>query len=116
MTYREILERFTSRVPATRAIIFCDYEGEAIEFISEFDSYHTQLFGAYQSELMLTIRTAVRMRDVGQLEGMMLHTSSGTISLWPIGQQYYVAVMCKMPLPASHPAITEVCRLLEAEV
>ncbi len=114
--YRDLLERFTRQVPATRAVIFCDYEGEAIEFVSEFDAYHTQLFGAYQSELMLVVKRAVQQREVGVLDCLVVRTSHGSISLWPIGEQYYLAVMCKAALPARHPAIVELRRSLEAEV
>ncbi|MCC6807130.1 MAG: hypothetical protein IT381_06880 [Deltaproteobacteria bacterium] len=116
MNYREILERFKRMVPSIRAIIFCDHEGEAIEFVSEFDSYHTQLFGAYQSELMFNCKAASKQQAMGEILSLELRTSFGSISLWPIGKQYYLAVMTKMPLPSSHPAVIEVRKTLEAGV
>lgn len=116
MNYRSILERFKEQVPQIRAIIFCDHEGEAIEFVSEFDSYHTQIFGAAQSELMLSCKSVCKEAATGDIASLELRTAFGTISLWPIGKTYYLAVMAKQPLPAHHPAVREVRRTLEAEV
>jgi predicted regulator of Ras-like GTPase activity (Roadblock/LC7/MglB family) len=116
LNYREILEQFKSHVPSMRAIIFCDHEGEAIEFVSEFDSYHTQLFGAYHSELMLHCKTAAKHLPVGNLLSLELRTSLGAVSLWPIGSHYYLAVMTKVPLSSTHPAVAWVRKTLEAEV
>jgi len=116
LTYREILEEFKSNVQGIRAIIFCDHEGEAIEFVSEFDSYHTQLFGAYHSELMLHCKTAAKNLPVGDLLSLELRTSMGAVSLWPIKSSYYLAVMAKAPLSSTHPAVARVRRTLEAEV
>ena len=116
MNYREILERFKERVPQIRAIIFCDHEGEAIEFVSEFDSYHTQICGAAQSELMLSCKIACKQQAAGDIASLELRTALGAISLWPIGTQYYLAVMAKQPLPSHHPAVREVRRTLEADV
>lgn len=116
MNYREILERFKDAAPHIRAIIFCDHEGEAIEFVSEFDSYHTQLFGAAQSELMFNCKNASKHQAAGEIRSLELRTALGHISLWPIGKQYYLAVMAKRPLSSLHPAVVEVRRTLEAEV
>jgi predicted regulator of Ras-like GTPase activity (Roadblock/LC7/MglB family) len=116
VTYREILERFTDTFPGTRAIVFCDHEGEAIEFVSDLDSYHTQVFGAYQSELMLLMKSAVKRCAAGKFQSLFLDTTNGTVSLWPIGDSYYVAVMCKTALSGAHPAVTQIRRILEAEV
>lgn len=114
--YRELLERLKSRMPEVRAVVFCDHEGEAIEFVSDFDSYQTQLFGAYQSEIMWNVKSCVAQQRVGEFEGLELRTLSGSVALWPIGKQYYLAVMSKGLLSSRHPAVRELRRALEAEV
>src|ERR1041385_7387454 len=52
MPYREILQAFKDRCRGVRSVIFCDHEGETIDFVTDFDSYHTQLLGAYHSEVI----------------------------------------------------------------
>jgi predicted regulator of Ras-like GTPase activity (Roadblock/LC7/MglB family) len=116
VNYREILERFKETVPGVRAIIFCDHEGEAIEFVSDFDSYHTQVFGAAQSELMWGCKNASKHQPIGEIVSLEIRTSLGAISIWPVGKTYYLAAMAKLPLPAQHPAVVAVRKTLEAEV
>jgi predicted regulator of Ras-like GTPase activity (Roadblock/LC7/MglB family) len=116
MTYRAILQRFKDQLPGTRAVIFCDHEGETIDFVSDYDSYHTQLLGAYQADVLLHIRRAASSVGSGAFAGVAVRAEHATISAWPIGTGYYLTVMSKRPVAMTHPAVICVTRQLRSEI
>ena len=93
MSYHEILADFKTRHAGITAVIFCDSEGETIDYVSDVDSYHTQLLGAYHSEMM------ARLRDIatqaGELRQVDLRTGSAVMSLVPVYKEFYIVMLAK---------------------
>ena len=93
MNYHEILAAFKARNASITAVIFCDSEGETIDYVSDVDSYHTQLLGAYHSEVM------ARLRDIatqaGELTQVDLRTGSAVMSLVPVYKEFYIVMLAK---------------------
>ena len=114
MTYHEILVAFKARHAGIIAVIFCDSEGEAIDYASDVDSYHTQLLGAYHSEVM------ARLHDIatqaGTLTQVDLRTHSTVMSLVPVYGEFYLVVLAKRGALIAAPSLREVVRALEVEM
>lgn len=114
MTYHEILAVFKARHAAVTAVIFCDSEGETIDYVSDVDSYHTQLLGAYHSEMM------ARLHDIatqaGSLVQVDLRTSSSVMSLIPVYGEFYLVLLAKRGAVVPASALRDVVRALEAEM
>ncbi len=114
MPYRQILQTFKDTCPGVRSVIFCDREGETIDFVSDFDSYHTQLLGAYHSEVILRLNQS--SVDIGVLGAVEVRTQTTLLRMWPIGGGYYVVALCKRGTMLPGPAVAEVTRSLLANI
>ena len=111
MTYHEILQTFKDACPAVTSVVFCDGEGETIDFVTDVDSYHTQLLGAYQSDIVLRLKQIETQSGVlGRVE---LRTETATIALWPVATGYYVVALLRRGGVLPAPAVLAVTRTLE---
>jgi hypothetical protein len=116
MSYATILEKFKQRAPAVRSVVFCDYEGESIEFVTDLDSYHTQLLGAYQSEILHSLAALHRAQQAGGLRSMSIETDGTFWSITMLKEGYYVVAMSSRNIPPTHPALVELMHDLNAQL
>jgi predicted regulator of Ras-like GTPase activity (Roadblock/LC7/MglB family) len=112
VSYHDILQAFKDQCTGITAVIFCDQEGETIDYVSDVDSYHTQLLGAYHSEVMLRLHEI--STQAGTLKQVDLRTGSALMSLWPIANDFYVVVLAKRGARLPAPAVRDITRALEA--
>jgi len=50
--FLDILERLAGQIPGAEAAVFCDAEGESIEFWGRLDPYDIKVAGAYSSIIL----------------------------------------------------------------
>lgn len=116
MSYSSILEQFKTALPCVRSVVFCDYEGEAIELATDLDSYHTQLLGAYQAETIHGLASLHREQKLGKI-GMLRVETDGTFwSIVMLKEGYYVVVMSSREIAESHPALRRLTRELNQQL
>ncbi len=127
--FRHMLARLTGRVPQARGAIFCDHEGESVEWALAaippsgnplLTEYELKLCGAQLAASWLLLDERAPQAGVGRLRELEVRTPHGTIIAGAVSEGYYVVLLLAPNTRASTAsaavALRETARELASEM
>ena len=127
--FRHMLARLTGRVPQARGAIFCDYEGESVEWAlaavpppgnASLSEYELKLCGAQVAASWLLLGERTLQAGGGQVHELELRASHGTLIARAVDEGYYVVLLlapnARELTSRARVALRETARELAAEM
>lgn len=119
MSFRERLAELVERVPSCRGAIFCDFEGENVDFALRepppdgappLSDYDMKVAGAQLAAQWILFREKGAPHGAGEPVALRMHMPSGTLLCHSVKDGYYVVLLL------SHRALTAVAAQQLAEM
>ena len=127
--FRHMLSRLTGRVPQARGAIFCDHEGESVEWaLAEvppagnpaLSEYELKLCGAQLAAAWLLLDERTQQAGGGKVRELEVRTSHGTIIARAVAEGYYAVLLlapnAHAPTARAAFALRETARELASEM
>jgi hypothetical protein len=118
-----MLERLVSAVPGARGAVFCDQEGEFVDFVvarpqpkgcGELSDFEMKVTGAQVAAAWLTLQERAAQHGAGSTEELKLCCAAGTLVCRNVHEGYYLVLLLG-PVRSTGPA-SHALRALAAEV
>jgi len=118
--FRSMLTELLAKLPHARAAIFCDHEGESVDWAAAAASpdgarplseYDVKICGAQLAASWLLLDERARLEGAGRILELELRAEQGTFLCHAVQDGYYLVVM----LSAS-PGVSRAARTLRAAV
>lgn len=90
-SFTPILRRLTAEVPGVHVVVFCDRDGEMIDYHSYLEPFDTKIAGALLG-ILLTILGADCPVHLGRgIRDVVIETEGHLLFVRPITSEYYLA-------------------------
>ncbi len=113
MAFRPALRELIGRAPGARGAVFCDLQGESIDFAlaqpppagcGELTDYDLQLAGAQVASAWLNLHRESVQRGAGSAVELQLRCDAGTLFCRVLREGYYLVLLLAPGKRASAPA------------
>ena len=74
-------------------MIFADWEGESVEYVSKAQDEDIKLLGAHQGIILNLVREVAQNCAQGCINGMLVSSEAGRVVVQPIKEGYYLVML-----------------------
>lgn len=100
MSFKRILKSLMEAVPGSTGAVFLDFEGEAVEDVSENgDPYHIRFTGAHSGIILNSTQRICKLAAIGSLKTLLIRTEKTDYFTAPVHDGYYVVLAVKGGAP-----------------
>ena len=91
--FQEILQKVVDDVPGAAGVIFADWEGESVEYVSNGREEDIKLLGAHLGIILNLAREVAENCAQGGIRGMLVSSEAGRVVVQPVKEGYYLVML-----------------------
>ena len=92
MPFKLLMNRLLEDIPGALGAIIIDWEGEAVDQVTQTEEYDIKVLGAHSGIILSLLREALSRVDGGHLEEVVIHTGQHKTMIAPLTEDYLLVL------------------------